>query len=238
VQGFNIHAGTTVRAGDREALITLVPVRRAAVLQSRAAAGARGWPGGVSASQAAAERRDPPGDDAGAFLGADFCVGAPTAISVPALCRRAGAEFALARGRACRATPARVQRGRSRLRGRPGSGKGAQGTSAAADPSKATRDPSKQGAAAPPSGAGSEARPLRRLGTGVVPQPFARIDWASLIRRVYLEDVLRCPCGGRRRIHRSVTEPDAVVAILSHLGLPARAEPVASARDPGWSEVA
>jgi hypothetical protein len=93
------------------------------------------------------------------------------------------------------------------------------------------RDPSKEGAASPPSGAGSEARPLRRLGTGVVPQPFARIDWASLIRRVYLEDVLRCPRGGRRRIPSDVTEPDAVVAILSHLGLPARAEPVASVRD-------
>jgi hypothetical protein len=238
VQGFNIHAGTTVRAGDREALITLVPVRRAAVLQSRAAVGARGWPGGVSASQAAAERRDPPGDDAGAFLGADFCVGAPTAISVAAQCpacwrrirpgarprvpgdARAGAEGTHA--------PARKARKRKR----------AKGTSAAADPSKATRDPSKEGAASPPSGAGSEARPLRRLGTGVVPQPFARIDWASLIRRVYLEDVLRCPCGGRRRIDRSVTEPDAVVAILEHLGLPVRAPPVASARDPGWSEAA
>jgi hypothetical protein len=60
-----------------------------------------------------------------------------------------------------------------------------------------------------------------------VPQPFARIDWASLIRRVDLEDVLRCPCGGRRRILSDVTEPDAVVAILEHLGLPARAPPVA-----------
>ena len=35
-----------------------------------------------------------------------------------------------------------------------------------------------------------------------------------------------------------VLEPDAVDALLSHLGLPARAEPVASARDPGWSEAA
>ena len=87
-------------------------------------------------------------------------------------------------------------------------------------------------------GAASEPRPRSSLGTGVVPQPFARIDWASLIQRVFLEDVLRCPCGGRRRIHRSVTEPVAVVAILEHVGLPARAPPVAPARDPGWFEAA
>jgi hypothetical protein len=95
-----------------------------------------------------------------------------------------------------------------------------------------------EGAASPPPRAGREARPRGSLGTGVVPQPFARIDWASLIRRVYLEDVLRCPCGGRRRILSDVTEPGAVVAILEHLGLPARAPPVASARDPGWFEAA
>ncbi len=86
------------------------------------------------------------------------------------------------------------------------------------DPSLAKRDPRTEGAASPPpGGAGSEARPRSSLGTGVVPQTFARIDWASLIRRVFLEDVLRCPCGGRRRILSDVTEPDAVVAILEHL---------------------
>jgi hypothetical protein len=109
----------------------------------------------------------------------------------------------------------------------------AKSTSAAAE-----RDPPKEGAASP-FGAGSEARPRSSLGTGVVPQPFARIDWAPLIRRVYLEDVLRCPCGGRRRIHRSVTEPDAVVAILEHLGLSARAPPLSPRRGtPGWSKAA
>ena len=42
--------------------------------------------------------------------------------------------------------------------------------------------------------------PLTSLGAGVVKPVGARIDWASLLRRVYLEDVLACPCGGRRRI--------------------------------------
>jgi hypothetical protein len=60
----------------------------------------------------------------------------------------------------------------------------------------------------------------------------ARIDWASLRKRVLLEDVLACPCGGRRRIVSDVQERSAVVAILDHLGLPAEAPPLARARDP------
>jgi hypothetical protein len=71
-----------------------------------------------------------------------------------------------------------------------------------------------------------------------VPQPYARLDWASLLRRVYLADVLACPCGGRPRILSDVTEPGAIVAILEHLGLPARAPPVAAARAPGWFDAA
>jgi hypothetical protein len=35
------------------------------------------------------------------------------------------------------------------------------------------------------------------LGSGVVQAVGARIDWARLLRRVYLEDVLACPCGRR-----------------------------------------
>jgi hypothetical protein len=44
--------------------------------------------------------------------------------------------------------------------------------------------------------------------------------------------------GGRRRILSDVTEPAAVVAILEHLGLPARAPKGAPARNPGWFEAA
>ncbi len=60
----------------------------------------------------------------------------------------------------------------------------------------------------------------------------ARIDWASLLKRVFVEDVLACPCGGRRRIVSDVQERSAVVAILEHLGLPAETPPSARARDP------
>jgi hypothetical protein len=51
-----------------------------------------------------------------------------------------------------------------------------------------------------------------------------------LIRRTYLEDVLACPCGGRRQILADITEHDVIVALLSHLGLNAEALPVARAR--------
>ena len=71
------------------------------------------------------------------------------------------------------------------------------------------------------------------LGNGVVRAKTARIDWASLLKRVFLEDVLACPCGGRRRIIADVDERSAVVAILAHLGLPTEPPPIARARDPG-----
>jgi hypothetical protein len=75
--------------------------------------------------------------------------------------------------------------------------------------------------------------PRTSLGDGVVRPVGARLDWASLLRRVYLEDVLACPCGGRRSIIADITEPDVVVAILAHLNLPTKAPPVARARSPG-----
>jgi hypothetical protein len=49
-----------------------------------------------------------------------------------------------------------------------------------------------------------------------------------------LEDVLACPCGGRRRLVAAIDEPSAIVAILEHLGLPTEAPPVARARSPSF----
>ena len=74
--------------------------------------------------------------------------------------------------------------------------------------------------------------PRTGLGAGVVPPVGARMDWASLLRRVYLEDVLACPCGGRRRIIADIQERDVIVAILDHLGPPTNPPPVARARSP------
>ncbi len=70
------------------------------------------------------------------------------------------------------------------------------------------------------------------LGSGVVRPQGTRIDWASLLQRVFLEHVLACPCGGQRRIVSDMQDRDAVVAILAHLGLPTEPPPIARARDP------
>jgi hypothetical protein len=67
-----------------------------------------------------------------------------------------------------------------------------------------------------------------------VPQPYARIDWASLLRRVHQEDVLACPCGGRRRVVADISEREAIVAILTHFGIPTEPPPIARARDPSF----
>ncbi|MSP26597.1 MAG: hypothetical protein EXR75_15905 [Myxococcales bacterium] len=76
--------------------------------------------------------------------------------------------------------------------------------------------------------------PRTSLGEGLLSPCTGRIDWASLIRRVYLHDVLACPCGARRRIVADVNELDAIDAILGHLGLPVDAPPIARARDPSY----
>ncbi|WP_437815108.1 hypothetical protein [Sorangium sp. So ce1078] len=67
--------------------------------------------------------------------------------------------------------------------------------------------PSEASASAAPSG------PRTSLGTGVTKPVGARTDWASLLRRVYLEEVLACPCGGRRRLVADISEREVIVAI-------------------------
>ena len=69
-----------------------------------------------------------------------------------------------------------------------------------------------------------------------------RIPWAELLLRVFREDVLLCPCGGRRVVLAFVTEKKVVKEILEHLGLPTTGPPVAPARiaaaceDPPWQD--
>jgi hypothetical protein len=43
--------------------------------------------------------------------------------------------------------------------------------------------------------------------------------WAELMKRVFLLDVLRCPCGGARRLLAVITVPEVILAILRCLGL-------------------
>ncbi|TMB35759.1 MAG: transposase, partial [Deltaproteobacteria bacterium] len=61
-------------------------------------------------------------------------------------------------------------------------------------------------------------------------RPDSRIPWAELLLRVFREDVLLCPCGGRRVVVAFITEKKVVTEILEHLGLPTTGPPIAAAR--------
>jgi ribosomal protein S27E len=74
--------------------------------------------------------------------------------------------------------------------------------------------------------------PRTSLSAGIVTPGYARIDWATLLRRIYLDDVLACPCGGRRHVVAEINEREAIVAILTHLGIDPDPPPMARARDP------
>ena len=72
-----------------------------------------------------------------------------------------------------------------------------------------------------------------RLLGGVLYAAGPRVDWAALLRRSFQTDVMECvKCGGRLRVLAVVTEREPVRRILSHLGLPPDAPPLARARDP------
>ncbi len=64
------------------------------------------------------------------------------------------------------------------------------------------------------------------------PRPKRRLDWATLHRHTFGTDVLRCPCGGRRRIHAVHSTRQAAEERLAQLGLrplPSPALPPATA---------
>jgi formylglycine-generating enzyme required for sulfatase activity len=67
---------------------------------------------------------------------------------------------------------------------------------------------------------------------GAIRPVGARIDWASPLRRVDLEDVLAYTCGGRRQVLADLLERDVVVAILAPLELSSEAPQIARARSP------
>ncbi len=72
-----------------------------------------------------------------------------------------------------------------------------------------------------------------RLLGGVLYAATPRVDWSALLRRSFQVDVMQCAkCGGRLRVLAVITEREPVRRILSHLGLPPEAPPLAHARDP------
>ena len=92
--------------------------------------------------------------------------------------------------------------------------------------------------------------PNAKLRAAIVPQPAqnasapspdlaqapgssaaARISWARLLKRVFEIDIEHCShCGGTLKIIAAIEDPAVIVAILTHLGLPARAPPRSPAR--------
>ena len=62
-------------------------------------------------------------------------------------------------------------------------------------------------------------RPVRKR-----PRPERRL-WAELMQRVFMIDVLRCPCGGRRRVLAMIFSQASIERVLTALGLPCEAEP-------------
>ena len=65
-----------------------------------------------------------------------------------------------------------------------------------------------------------------------------RIRWAQLIKRVFKKDLEACPhCGGRRVLIAFITDAAVINKILTHVGLPTEAPPVAAARAPPQLEL-
>ena len=65
------------------------------------------------------------------------------------------------------------------------------------------------------------------------PRPLdSRIPWNELLLRVFREDILACPCGGRRKVIAFIDEKPVIERILGHLGFPTTGPPTAPARLP------
>jgi hypothetical protein len=65
-----------------------------------------------------------------------------------------------------------------------------------------------------------------------------RLPWADLLRRVFAQDVLACPCGGRRTVTAFVVDTTLARRVLTALGQAAEPATFAPARDPPQAEFA
>ena len=65
-----------------------------------------------------------------------------------------------------------------------------------------------------------------------------RLPWADLRRRVFADDVLQCPCGGRRSVVAVVTDPSLANTLLIAVGLFSEPVTFAPARSPPQPELA
>lgn len=54
-----------------------------------------------------------------------------------------------------------------------------------------------------------------------MPERPRRLDWASLSRRVFQQDVIDCGCGGRRKVTAFIPSGPLARRILERLGVDA-----------------
>jgi hypothetical protein len=72
-----------------------------------------------------------------------------------------------------------------------------------------------------------------RLDNGELLARARYVEWATLMKRSFGVDALRCPrCAAKMRVLTTIAEPSVVKKILSHLGMPTEPLPRARARDP------
>jgi hypothetical protein len=72
---------------------------------------------------------------------------------------------------------------------------------------------------------------------GSVPPRYRR-PWHELLKRIFDLSVLVCPrCGSSMRRISHIEEPQTIVRILDHLGLPSEMPPIAPARAPPQQEL-
>jgi len=77
-----------------------------------------------------------------------------------------------------------------------------------------------------------------RLLDGALLATGPRLDWAKLLRRTYLVDVLQCPsCGGATRIIAAITDAPVIRTILDHLRIPHARAPPSGAREPEYGDL-
>jgi hypothetical protein len=214
VNGFNIHAGVTVRAGDREGLEKLCRycARPPFSLERMSR---------MDDGRIAYRLRKPRKNGATHLVLEPMQLMARLASLIPPprypLQRAAGV---FAPGSAWRADV--VVFGRAAPRAEP---------VPATKPKRNKKKKSEPKTSHAPK-AGSTPRAPRTAGLSELVS--GRVPWADLLRRIYLEDVLACPCGGRRRVVANIDDPAVVAAILAHLGLPTQAPPIARARSPSF----
>ncbi len=107
---------------------------------------------------------------------------------------------------------------------------------------KSPAQPSTQSAARPSPPAATERRPpfaqltaqhRARLANGQLLAQAPRIEWAKLLRRTFLDDVLACPrCNGRARVIAAVHQSDAARRFLASIDERSLSERLPYARDP------